>query len=85
MSRTRRQTKHLYLLPLLSIVPLVAALLVISRLNIYLDPLLIAFVSITYLAVNVIYRSLHGTLRVGYVVEYALIALFAFFVLNQYA
>lgn len=85
MSQSKRPAKHLYLLPVLSIVPLVAALLVISRLNIYLDPLLIAFVSIAYLAVNVIYRSLHGTLKIGYVVEYALIALFAFFVLSQYA
>jgi hypothetical protein len=80
-----RRTKHLYLLPVISIVPFVAALLVISRYKLNPDPILFAAVAITYLAVNVIYRLLRGTLKIGYVVEYSLIALFAYFVLSQYA
>lgn len=76
--------KHLHLLPLLSVVPLLAALLVVSQLNLYVDPLILAFVAIAYLAVNIIYRSLHGHLRVGYIIEYSLLALIAYFVMNQY-
>lgn len=76
--------KHLHLLPILSVVPLLVALLVVSQLNLYLDPLVLAFVSVAYLAINIIYRSLHGHLSVGYVVEYSLLALIAYFVLNQY-
>ena len=82
---SKSHAKHLHLLPILSVVPLLAALLVISQLNVYLDPLILALVTITYVAVNIIYRSLHGHLSIGYVVEYSLLALIAYFVLNQYA
>lgn len=85
MSRAKRQTKHLYLLPLLSIVPLIVVLLLMSQSDIYVDPFVFALVAVSYVAINVIYRSLHGTLKIGYVVEYSLIALLAYFVLNQYA
>lgn len=81
----RVQTRHLHLLPVLSILPMLIALLVISQYNFYLDPLLIGLVSIVYLAANIIYRLLHGTLVVGYIVEYSLVALIAYFVLSQYA
>lgn len=85
MNKQTPATKHLHLLPLLSVIPLLAALLVATRLNLYLDPLIIAAVAIAYLAVNLIYRMLHGTLKIGYVVEYSLLALIAYFVLSQYA
>lgn len=85
MSKKISTTKHLHLLPLLSVLPFLAALSVVTRLNLYLDPLVIATVSIAYLAVNIIYRMLHGTLKTGYVVEYSLLALIAYFVLSQYA
>lgn len=81
----RKKTKKLYLLPILSIVPMVVVLLAMSRLNLYFDSIVYAAVAIAYVAINVIYRSLHGTLKPYYVVEYSLIALFAYFVLSQYA
>lgn len=81
----KRQTRHVHLLPILSILPILVALLLVSQYNFYLDPLLIGLISIAYLAVNIIYRLLHGTLVVGYIVEYSLIALIAYFVLSQYA
>ena len=85
MSKKSFSTKHLHLLPLLSVLPLLAVLLVVTQLNLYLDPLIIATVAITYIAVNIIYRMLHGTLKIGYVVEYSLLALIAYFVLSQYS
>lgn len=77
--------RHLHLLPVLSFVPLIAALAAITRFNIHLDPLLIGLVALMYVAVNVIYRLIHGSLQVGYIVEYSLIALVAYFVLTIYA
>lgn len=85
MSNAKRQTKHLYLLPVLSIVPMVAVLLAMSRLNLYFDSIVYAGVAVAYVAINVIYRNLHGTLKPYYVVEYSLVALLAYFVLSQYA
>lgn len=83
MSKTH--SKHLHLLPILSIVPLLSALLAVSKLNLYLDPLILGFIAISYLAINVIYCSLHGHLSIGYTVEYSLLALIAYFVLTLYS
>ncbi|HEX9679796.1 MAG TPA: hypothetical protein VGA08_04235 [Candidatus Saccharimonadales bacterium] len=81
----KKTTKRLHLLPLLSFLPLLMALFAASQLNLYLDPLLIGLVSIAYVAVNIIYRQLHGSLQIGYIVEYSLIGLIAYFVLTLYA
>ena len=78
-------TKHLHLLPILSFLPLIAALLAVTRYNVYLDSLVIGIVAIIYVAVNIIYRHMHGTLQIGYIVEYSLVALIAYFVLTIYA
>lgn len=78
-------TRHLHLLPVLSFMPLLIALLSISYFNVYLDPLIIGVVSIAYVAINIIYRHLHGSLQIGYIVECSLVALIAYFVLTIYA
>jgi hypothetical protein len=81
-----KTAKHLHLLPILSFAPLLIALLAVTQIeNVVLDSLTIAVVALTYLAVNVIYRLLHGSLEVYLIIEYSLIALLAFFVLNEYA
>jgi len=79
------KSKHLHLLPILSFVPLLIALLAISSFNVYLDPLLVGLAAISYIAINIIYRALHGSLQIGYVVEYSLVALIAYYVLTLYA
>jgi hypothetical protein len=76
--------KHAHLLPILSFFPLLLALLAVTQLNLLLDPMVIALVAISYIAINIIYRGIYGTLQVGYIVEYSLVALISFFVLTQY-
>ncbi|HEX9595060.1 MAG TPA: hypothetical protein VF996_02950 [Candidatus Saccharimonadales bacterium] len=78
-------TKHLHLLPILSFLPLIAALLAITRYNVFIDSFLIGSVAIIYVALNIIYRHMHGSLQIGYIVEYSLVALIAYFVLTVYA
>lgn len=79
------KTKHIHLLPVLSFLPLLAVLLAITQFNVYMDPLVIGLVSILYVTINVIYRHIHGTLKVGYIVEYSLVALIAYSVITLYA
>lgn len=79
------KTRHLHLLPIVSFLPILFLLLIISQFDWYIDPLALAAAAIGYLALNIIYRALHESLEVGYVVEYSLIALLAYFVLTQYA
>jgi hypothetical protein len=78
-------TRHLHLLPIISFIPLILALVAITTAGWYLDPLFIGFATISYIAVNIIYRALHGSFQVSYVVEYSLLGLIAYFVLTQYA
>lgn len=78
------KTKHLHLLPIISFIPLFGALLAITQFNVNLDPLIIGIATISYIALNIIYRALHESLEVGYVVEYSLIALVTYFILTQY-
>lgn len=80
-----RPTKHLHLLPIVSFLPLIAVLLTAAHAHIYLDPFIVGLVSISYVAINVIYRHIHGTLNIGYVVEYSLVALLVYFVLTLYS
>jgi hypothetical protein len=81
---SRPSTKHLHLLPILSFLPLIAALLAITVYSVRLDQFAVAMVAIGYVAINIIYRALHGTLQVGYIVEYSLSALLVYFVLTEY-
>lgn len=78
------KTKRLHLLPILSLLPVLLVLLLVTQFNWRPDPLFIAAVAIIYLALNVIFRVKHETFEVGYVVEYSLIALIVYFVLTQY-
>ena len=79
------KTKHLHLLPVLSFLPLLAALISVTRFEVYLEPFIRGLAAIAYVAINIIYRIIHGSLQIGYVVEYSLIALIAYFVLTVYA
>lgn len=82
---TKKPPRHVHLLPIISLLPMLFILLAASQFDIYLDPLLIAMAAIGYIALNIIYRALHESLEVGYVVEYSLVALLAYFIMTSYA
>lgn len=85
MSRFRPGPKHLHLLPILSFVPLLMALLAVTQFGAYLEPIVVAIVATGYLTINIIYRLVRGTLQISYIVEYSLISLLTFLILSLYA
>lgn len=76
--------RRLHLLPIASFLVLVLVMILITQYNVYLDPLVIGIAVISYVSINVIWRLIHKTLEVGYVVEYSLIALIVYFILVRY-
>jgi len=76
--------RRLHLLPIASFLILVLVMILITQYNVYLDPLVIGIAVISYVAINVIWRLIHKTLEVGYVIEYSLIALIVYFILVRY-
>ena len=76
--------RRLHLLPIASFLVLVLVMILITQYNVYLDPLVIGIAVISYVSINVIWRLIHKTLEVGYVIEYSLIALIVYFILVRY-
>ncbi len=82
-----KQTKmrRVHLMPLVSFLPLLIALILVTYLHLYLSHLLIFIVAVSYVVINVTYRMLRRTLNIAYIVEYALVSVLVYFILTLYA
>ena len=74
--------KHIHLVPILTLVPLIVGLLLFTQLDIALEPSLVAVMALSYIALNVIYAIYKKTFQVHTLVEFSLIALIAYFVMT---
>lgn len=74
--------KHLHLVPILTLVPLIIGLLLFTQLDITLDPIMVAIMAVSYIALNVIYAVYKKTFQIHTLVEFSLVAVIAYFVLT---
>ena len=78
------KTRRVHLLPLISFLPLIAALILATYFELYLDNLFNFIIALSYVVINVIYRMIKKTLNVSYVIEYSLVSILAYFILTLY-
>lgn len=76
--------KHKHLLPILGFLPLIGLLFLFFYLNWQLTPIISGVISATYLLANIIVRSINKSLKIGYIIEYALISLLFYFIAVMY-
>ena len=74
--------KRSYLVPVLTTIPFIVGLLLLSQENAVLDPLLVAGIAISYVVVNTGYALYKKTFQIHTLVEFSLVALIAYFALT---
>jgi len=74
--------KHLHLVPILTLFPLIIGLLLFTQLDITLDPVMVAIMALSYIVLNVVYAIYKKTFQVHTLVEFTLVATIAYFVMT---
>ena len=72
-----------HLLPLLTLLPFVLGVIIVTQLNVSLDPITVAIIAIGYILINALYAAYRHTFQIHTLVEFSLVALIAYFALTQ--
>lgn len=75
--------RRAYLLPILAFIPLILVIYTFMELDYKLSPTTIVLLIAAYLAVNIIYGLVKKIFHISILVELALVALIAYFVLSN--